>query len=105
VQAHVSGKGETEPSNRVWASIGFFVYVGTGFVYLIGGLLFVPWHWLIPLWAGWLVGLWGTYRLERRRSWWVLAAAPIVLVVLWVYLEAGWDMWDWAVEDLPLGGR
>lgn len=87
------------------AYTGFVVYVAVGFVYLVGGLLFVPRLWLVPLWGGWLVGLWVAYRLMLRRSRWVLGAAPVALAVMWVYLEVGWAMWGWAVEDLPLGGR
>lgn len=95
----------TKPLKRVWSYVGFFVYLTAGFVYLVGGLLFVPGLWLVPLWGGWLMGLWVVYRLMRRRSWWVIAATPIALVVLWAYVEAGWVMWGWAVEDLPLGVR
>lgn len=105
MQAHLGQRRKTQPPKRVWTYVGFLVYVATGLVYLVGGLLFVPWHWLVPLWVGWLAGLWVTLRLGRRGSWWVLAAAPIAFAVLWVYVEAGWAMWDWVVEDLPLGGR
>ncbi|HSJ83302.1 MAG TPA: hypothetical protein VLA91_05740 [Acidimicrobiia bacterium] len=87
------------------AYIGFLVYVAVGFAYLVGGLLFVPGLWLVPLWGGWLVGLWVAYRLMLRRSSWVVAAALVALAVLWAYVEVGWAMWGWAVEDLPLGGR
>ncbi len=83
--------------------VGFGVYVATGLVYLGGGLFFVPGPWLVPLWGGWLVGLWVAYRLMLRRSYWVVAAAPVALVVLWAYVSAGWAMWGWAVEDLPPG--
>ena len=105
MQAPVDRSEKTEPSKRVLTYIGFLVYVAVGFVYLVGGLLFVPGLWLVPLWGGWLVGLWVAYRLMLRRSCWVVAAAPVALAVLWAYVEVGWAMWGWAVEDLPLGGR
>lgn len=105
MQAPVDRNERTEPSKRAWSYLGFLVYVGAGLVYLIVGLLFVPGLWVVPLWGGWLVGLWFVYRLMRRRSWWVIVATPVALVVLWAYVGAGWAMWGWAVEDLPLGVR
>lgn len=105
MQTHVDRNLKTEASKRVLAYVGFLVYVAAGLVFLVGGLVSVPRLWLVPLWGGWLVGLGVAYRLMRRRSWWVVATAPVALAVLWAYVEAGWAMWGWAVEDLPLGGR
>ena len=100
------GRNEkTEPSKRVLWYVGLLVYVATGLVYLVGGLFFVPGLWLVPIWGGWLVGLWVAYRLMLRRSYWVVAAVPVALVVLWAYVTVGWAMWGWAVEDLPFGVR
>jgi hypothetical protein len=84
---------------------GFVAYLATGLVFLVGGLLFVPGFWLLPLWASWLAGLWVAYRLMVRRSYWTLAAPPIALLFLWAYVEAGWALWGWVVEDLPLLAR
>jgi hypothetical protein len=105
MQAPVDRNEKAEPSKRVLSYVGFLVYVAEGLVYLVGGLLFVPGLWLVPLWGGWLVGLWVAYRLMLRRSHWVVAAAPVALAVLWAYVTAGWAMWGWAVEDLPFGVR
>lgn len=105
MQAHAGRSAKAESSKTALSYIALAIYGVVGLVYLVGGPLFVPFHWLVPLWIGWLVGLWVTNRLVRRRSWWALAAAPVALVVLWAYAEAGWAMWDWAVEDLPLRSR
>lgn len=91
--------------SRVVGYAGFFAYLGAGLVFVIGGMLFVPRPWLVPLWGGWLVGSLIAYRLMSRRSWWVLAMAPIALICLWAYVTAGWSMWGWVVEDLPVGVR
>jgi hypothetical protein len=106
MQAHIDRKAD--PSKRaksVWLFAGFLAYVGVGYVYLVSGLMFVPGRWLAPLWGGWFVGLWFAYRLLRSRSQWVVASAPVALVILWAYVEAGWALWGWAVEDLPFGLR
>jgi len=79
--------------------------VAAGLAFLVGGLLFVPRLWLVPLWGGWLVGLWVANRLMRRGSTWVLATAPVALLALWAYVTPGWAMWGWVVEDLPFGVR
>lgn len=102
-QLHRSEKAE-QPK-PTWSYLGFLAYVATGLVFVVGGVFFVPGLWLVPLWGGWLLGLWVAYRLVRRRSSWVLAMAPVALVVLWAYITAGWDLWGWVVEDLPLGVR
>jgi hypothetical protein len=101
----VDRKSETETCKRVLTYVGFFVYAAVGSVFLVGGLPFVPGLWLVPLWGGWLAGWWIVYRLMSRRSWWVVAVAPVALALLWAYVGAGWALWGWAVEDLPLGGR
>jgi hypothetical protein len=105
MQTHIDRTWTSDPSRRLWSLVGFLIYVAVGVVFLVGGLLFVPGYWLVPLWGGWLVGLFVAYRLMQQRSWWTFVAAPLALAVLWAYLEAGWAMWGWAVEDLPLGGR
>ncbi|MFP3914428.1 MAG: hypothetical protein ACLFWM_06105 [Actinomycetota bacterium] len=105
MQAHVDRKSKAESAPRVVAYVGFVAYAMVGLAYVLGGLLLVPGLWLVPLWGGWLGGLGIAYRLTRRRSWWVLAAAPVALAVLWLYVEAGWGLWGWIVEDLPPGGR
>ena len=96
---------EKSQRSLVLSYVGFLVYVAAGLIYLLGGLLFVPGLWLLPLWGGWLVGLWVAYRLMLRRSHWVVATAPVALAILWLYVTAGWAMWGWAAEDLPLSGR
>lgn len=105
MQAHVDRNSKTENSKRVWIFVGFVFYLAGGLVFLVGGLLFVPGLWLMPLWGGWLVGLWIAYRLMLRRSWWTLAAAPLALAIMGAYVGAGWAMWGWTVEDLPVGVR
>jgi hypothetical protein len=105
MQAPADRNEKTEPSKRVFSYVGFLVYVAVGLVYLVGGLFFVPGLWLVPLWGGWLVGLWVAYRLMLRRSYWVVVAAPVALAILWAYVTAGWAMWGWATEDLPSGVR
>jgi hypothetical protein len=105
MQAHVDRNSKSQPSKHLWSFLGFLLYLAVGVAFLVGGFLFVPPLWLVPLWGGWLLGLWITYRLMSRRSWWTLAAAPLALTTLWAYLQAGWGMWGWAVEDLPFGGR
>jgi len=105
MQARVDRNEETGHSRRVVKYIGFLAYLATGLVSLLGGLLFVPRLWLVPLWGGWLVGLWVAHQLMLRGSLWVLATAPIALAALWAYVTAGWAMWGWVVEDLPFGVR
>ena len=53
----------------------FMIYFGTIFV--------MPYPFVVvpPLWALWLVGAWFSVRLARRRSLWVLASGPAVLLV------------------------
>jgi hypothetical protein len=105
MEGRVDRREKSEHSKGPVTYIGFIAYVGVGLVFLVGGLLFVPRLWLVPLWGGWLVGLWVAYRLMRRGSYWVLATAPVALAALWAYVTAGWAMWGWVVEDLPLGVR
>lgn len=92
-------------TRRIWPVAGFLAYLITGPVFLVGGLLFVPGLWLLPLGAIWLAGLWVAHRLMVSRSHWILAAAPIALIFFWAYVEAGWSLWGWVVEDLPLNVR
>lgn len=105
MQVHLDRNEKTEQSKRTSSYVGFLAYLATGLVFVVGGVFFVPGLWLLPLWGGWLLGLWVAYRLMRRRSSWVLAVAPGALVVLWAYVTAGWALWGWVVEDLPFGVR
>lgn len=105
MQIHIDRSEKAEQPKPTLSYVGFLVYVATGLVFVVGGLYFVPGIWLVPLWGGWLLGLWIAYRLMSRRSSWVLAIAPVALVVLWAYVTAGWALWGWVVEDLPLGMR
>ncbi len=105
MQVHLDRNEKTEQPKRVSSFVAFLAYVATGFVFVVAGGYFVPRLWLVPLWGGWLLGLWVAYRLMRSRSSWLLAMAPGALVVLWAYVTAGWALWGWVVEDLPLGVR
>lgn len=105
MQTLVGRNQKTEQPKRVSSYVGFLAYVAAGLVFVVGGISFVPGLWLVPLWGGWLLGLWLAYRLMRRRSPWMLAMAPVALVVLWAYVTAGWALWGWVVEDLPLDVR
>ncbi|MFP4074039.1 MAG: hypothetical protein ACLFVZ_08365 [Actinomycetota bacterium] len=105
MQAHLDPAEKTGRSNRVSSYVGFLAYLATGLIFVVGGVYLVPGLWLVPIWGGWLVGLWVAYRLMSRGSPWVLAMAPAALIVLWAYVTAGWSLWGWVVEDLPLGVR
>lgn len=105
MQTHVDRASTFGRPRKIGPVAGFLAYLATGLVFLVGGLFFVPGLWLLPMWAGWLAGLWVAYRLMVRGSHWALAAAPIALLLLWAYVEAGWSLWGWVVEDLPLHAR
>jgi hypothetical protein len=105
MQTHMARVTRPRPSRKIGPAAGFLGYLATGLVFLVGGFHFVPGLWLLPMWASWLVGLWMAYRLMAAGSGWSLAAAPIALVFLWAYVAAGWALWGWVVEDLPINAR
>jgi hypothetical protein len=85
----------TWPASRVLALIGLVLYLGSGvFPYLASGLVAPLWG-IAVLWAGWLVGLWITVLLLRRRSAWALAMPVAALAFWWIIITIGETVFDW----------
>jgi len=83
------------PASRVLGLIGLIFYVGTGvFPYLASGLVAPLWG-IAVLYAGWLVGLWLTFRLFRRRSAWALAMPVAAVAFWWVVVTMGESVFGW----------
>ncbi len=86
---------ETWPTGRVLALIGLILYLATGvFPYLASGLVAPLWG-IAVLYAGWLLGLWLTVSLFRRRSAWALAMPVAAIVFWWVVIAIGESAFDW----------
>ncbi len=86
---------ETWPTGRVLALIGLILYLATGiFPYLASGLVAPLWG-IAVLYAGWLLGLWLTVSLFRRRSAWALAMPVAAIVFWWVVITIGESAFDW----------
>lgn len=86
---------ETWPTGRVLALIGLILYIGTGiFPYLASGLVAPLWG-IAVLYAGWLLGLWLTVSLFRRRSAWALAMPVAAIAFWWVVITIGESAFDW----------
>ncbi len=83
------------PAGRVLGLIGLILYVGTGvFPYLASGLVAPLWG-IAVLYAGWLVGLWLTFRLFRRGSAWALAMQVAAVAFWWVVVTMGESVFGW----------
>ena len=82
------------PTGRVLALIGLALYIGTGvFPYLASGLV-APFWGIAVLYSGWLLGLWSTISLFRRRSAWALAMPVVALAFWWVVITIGESVFD-----------
>ncbi len=83
------------PSARILSLIGLVLYIVTGvFPYLASGLLAPLWG-IAILYVGWLLGLWLTISLFRRRSPWALAM-PVASLVFWVVvITLGGSFFEW----------
>lgn len=75
-----------------WSVLAAALHAGTGFVYLVSGLIAPPAA-IVFLLAVWFVLAWWLWRLRRTpRALAVPAAAAIIwLVTLWV----GSALWNW----------
>ena len=85
----------TWTAGRLLALLGLLLYVGTGvFPYLASGLVAPLWG-IAVLWVGWLLGLWLTISLFRRRSAWGLAMPVAALAFWWLVITLGESMFGW----------
>jgi hypothetical protein len=83
------------PAGRVLGLIGLILYVATGvFPYAASGLVAPLWG-IAVLYAGWLVGLWLTFRLFRRGSAWALAMQVAAVAFWWVVVTMGESVFGW----------
>ena len=83
------------PAGRVLGLIGLILYVVTGvFPYMASGLVAPLWG-IAVLYAGWLVGLWLTFRLFRRGSAWALAMQVAAVAFWWVVVTLGESIFGW----------
>jgi hypothetical protein len=83
------------PTGRVLALLGLVLYIGTGvFPYLASGLVAPLWG-IAVLYVGWLLGLWSTISLFRRRSAWALVMPLAALAFWWVVITIGESVFDW----------
>jgi len=86
---------EPGSTSRFLAWVGLVLYVATGvFPYLASGLVAPLWG-IAVLWVGWLLGLWLTIGLARRRSAWALAMPAVALAYWWLVITAGETYFDW----------
>ena len=87
---------ESNPTvGRVVPLIGLILYIATGvFPYLASGLVAPMWG-IIVLWVGWLLGLWLTTALFRRRSGWALAMPVVAIGYWWLIITLGERLFDW----------
>jgi hypothetical protein len=85
----------TTAAGRILALIGLVLYIGTGVLpYLASGLIAPLWG-IAVLYVGWLLGLWLTILLFRRRSPWTLAM-PVASLGFWVVvITLGESLFDW----------
>lgn len=60
--------------------IGFILLLGTGFFYLVSGLV-VPFPYLFGVWAVWIALV--AFTIIRRNDWRFVVAAPFVSIALW----------------------
>jgi len=82
-------------SSRILAWIGLVLYVATAvFPYLASGLVAPLWG-IAVLWVGWLLGLWVTIGLVRRRSVWALGMPVVALAYWWLVITLGETYFDW----------
>ena len=71
------------------------IYLAVGVVpYAASGLL-APAMGIVVLYAGWVIGLWITFRLFQNRSFWSLAMPPAALVYWWTVLTLGESLLGW----------
>jgi hypothetical protein len=71
------------------------MYIVTGvFPYAASGLL-VPFWGIAVLYAGWLVGLWVTFRLFQGRSAWALAMQVVAVGYWWLVITLGESFLGW----------
>lgn len=83
------------PTGRILGLIGFFLYLVTGvFPYLASGLV-APVLGIAVLYVGWLLGLWLTVSLYRRRSTWALAMPLAALAFWWAVITLGESVFGW----------
>ena len=80
---------------NVLVVLGVVAYLAVGgFPYLFSGLLAPP-AGVAFLMVGWALGLVATLLLARRRSLWVLAAAPLAIAFWCATLTAGEYLFGW----------
>ena len=73
--------------------IGFLLLLGSGFFYLVSGLV-VPAPYLFILWALWLALL--AFAVVKRDDWRVVLTMPFVSVGLWFgILYLGGEFLGW----------
>ena len=86
---------ESWPTGRILALVGVVLYIATGvFPYLASGLVTPVWGFAL-LYFGWLVGLWWTVRLFRRKSAWGLAMPLASLGFWWLVITVGESVFGW----------
>jgi hypothetical protein len=85
----------TPTAGRVVSILGLVLYLATGvFPYLASGLVAPLWG-IAVLWVGWLVGLWLTIIMFRRRSPWTLAMPVLAIGYWWLIITLGERFFDW----------
>jgi hypothetical protein len=85
----------TWPTGRILALVALVLYIGTGlFPYLASGLVAPLWGTAV-LYVGWLLGLWLTISLFRRRSAWALAMPVAAVGFWWLVITLGESLLDW----------
>jgi hypothetical protein len=86
---------EPGSTSRILAWVGLVLYLATGvFPYLASGLVAPLWG-IAVLWVGWLLGLWVTIGLVRRKSAWALAMPVGALAYWWLVITLGETYFDW----------
>jgi len=83
------------PIARVLSLVGVILYVITGvFPFLASGLVAPLWG-IAVLYAGWLLGLWLTFRLFRSGSAWALAMPVAAVAFWWLVVTLGESLFGW----------
>ena len=73
--------------------IGFVLLLGTGFFYLVSGLV-VPFPYLFFMWALWIALV--AVAIVKRADWRVVLAMPFVAAALWFgIINAGGEFLGW----------
>ena len=78
---------------KVAKVLGFVLLLGTGFFYLVSGLV-VPFPYLFVMWALWVALM--AFAVIRREDWRVVLALPFVSIALWfAIISAGERYLGW----------